>query len=266
MLDLEPERRIGGIVASAARVHGALRTPTYTASPVARGIREEIEAFCQVPGCSAARVMTVSPASGGDRQGVYPVSVDGPRVRLRDFQESDLGGCMTIVGDPQVTWYLSFDSRSHEQQAALLAADIARAQTSPRPDYYFAAIEKATDTMIGFARLGLDRPRTAELGYAIRRDRWGAGYATEVAMVMLRYGYSTLGLHRVQAACGPDNTASQRVLVKLGFTYEGRMREHVFTNGAWRDSLLYSLLEQEWVALERNATLPIRATGEQPTR
>lgn len=49
VLDLEPERRIGGIVASAARVHGALRTPTYTASPVARGIREEIEAFCQVP-------------------------------------------------------------------------------------------------------------------------------------------------------------------------------------------------------------------------
>jgi ribosomal-protein-alanine N-acetyltransferase len=190
--------------------------------------------------------MTGSPAGSGDRESVYPVTIEGPRVRLRDFRDDDLDGCMTIVGDPQVTWYLSFDTRARDQQAALLAADIARAQTSPRPDYYFAAIEKATDTMIGFARLGLDRPRTAELGYAIRRDRWGAGYATEVATVMLRYGYSTLRLHRIQAACGPDNTASQRVLAKLGFTYEGHMREHVFTNGAWRDSLLYSLLESEW--------------------
>jgi hypothetical protein len=49
VLHLEPERRIGGIVASAARVHEALRTRTYGASPSARGLREEIEAFCQVP-------------------------------------------------------------------------------------------------------------------------------------------------------------------------------------------------------------------------
>jgi hypothetical protein len=49
VLDLGPERRIGGIVASAARVHEALRTRSYAASPTARSLREEIEAFCQVP-------------------------------------------------------------------------------------------------------------------------------------------------------------------------------------------------------------------------
>lgn len=192
--------------------------------------------------------MTHLPAGGDYRKDVYPVTIDGPRVRLRDFREDDLDCCMGIVGDPEVTWYLSFDTRTRDQQATLLTADITRAQTDPRPDYYFAAIEMATDTMIGFARLGLDRPRTAELGYAIRRDRWGKGYATEVSAVMLDYGFTTLGLHRIQAACGPDNTASQRVLTKLGFQYEGRMRDHVFTNGAWRDSLLYSLLDSEWAS------------------
>lgn len=49
VLDLEPERRIGGIVASAARVHDALRARPYAASPAARSLREQIEAFCQVP-------------------------------------------------------------------------------------------------------------------------------------------------------------------------------------------------------------------------
>lgn len=153
---------------------------------------------------------------------------------------------MGIVGDPQVTWYLSFDTRTRDQRATLLAADITRAQTDPRPDYYLAAIEKTTEAMIGFARLGLDRPRTAELGYAIRAARWGKGYATESAAILLDFGFTTLRLHRVQAACGPDNAASLRVLAKLGFRYEGRMRDHVFTNGAWRDSLLYSLLDNEW--------------------
>jgi ribosomal-protein-alanine N-acetyltransferase len=190
--------------------------------------------------------MTGPPAGGDYRSRVYPVTVDGPRVRLRDFQEDDLDGCMSIVGDQKVTWYLSFDTRTRDQQATLLAADIARAQSDPRPDYYLAAIEKTTDTMIGFVRLGSDRPRTAELGYAIRHDRWGKGYATEISAIMLDFGFTNLGLHRIQAACGPDNTASQKVLAKLGFQYEGRMRDHVFTDGAWRDSLLYSLLDNEW--------------------
>jgi ribosomal-protein-alanine N-acetyltransferase len=129
---------------------------------------------------------------------------------------------------------LSFETRTREQQATLLAADLARARSDPGPDYNLAAIEKTTDTMIGVVRLAFDHPRTAELGYAIRHDRWERSYATEVSAVVLEYGFTTLGLHRVQAACGPDNTASQRVMAKLGFRHEGRMLDHVFTNGAWR--------------------------------
>jgi [ribosomal protein S5]-alanine N-acetyltransferase len=106
--------------------------------------------------------------------------------------------------------------------------------------------------MIGFVWLGLARPGTAELGYAVRKAAWGHGYATEAAALMLNFGYDALGLHRIQAACGPDNLASQRVLVKLGFRRESHTRHHVFTNGAWRYSLLYSLLDDEWASV-RNA-------------
>lgn len=176
----------------------------------------------------------------------YPVSLDSPRLRLRDFRDSDLDGCMAVVGDPDVTWHLSFDTRTRAQQQVSLVADVARAKLDPRPDYYLAVVARDTQTLVGFVRLGLASPGTAELGYAIRHDAWGRGYATEAAAMMLDYGYQTLGLHRIQAACGPDNLASQRVLDKLGFQQEGRLRHHVFTNGAWRDSLLYSLLDDEW--------------------
>jgi ribosomal-protein-alanine N-acetyltransferase len=63
---------------------------------------------------------------------------------------------------------------------------------------------------------------------------------------MITFGFATLGLHRITAAVGPDNAPSITVVKKLGFTREGRLRDHVFTNGAWRDSELYSILVHEW--------------------
>jgi ribosomal-protein-alanine N-acetyltransferase len=177
---------------------------------------------------------------------VYPVTITGSLVNLREFRADDLSNSMAVVGDPDVTQSLSFDARSEAAQSALLTADIARACSDVRPDYYLAVTNLA-DQLIGFVRIGLGRDRSGELGYAIRRADWGKGYATEASRLMLEFGFRDLGLHRVQAACGPDNRSSQRLLARLGFTPEGRIRDHVFTNGAWRDSLLYSVLEGEWI-------------------
>ncbi|GIH08020.1 N-acetyltransferase GCN5 [Rhizocola hellebori] len=171
---------------------------------------------------------------------MYPVRIEGTRVVLREFVESDLDDSMAIVGDPDVTVFLSFDSRTREQQSELLAKDIQRAQSDARPDYYLAIAERDTNQLIGFVRIALDAHQRGELGYALRKDHWGKSIVTEACLLMMDFGFNTLGLHRIQAACGPENHGSQKVLDKLGFGYEGRMRDHVFTNGTWRDSLLYS--------------------------
>ncbi|GLL06909.1 GNAT family N-acetyltransferase [Dactylosporangium matsuzakiense] len=176
---------------------------------------------------------------------MFPIAIAGPRVGLREFRPDDLDASMAVVGDAAVTRTLSFDVRTRDDQAERLHQDITRAQSEPRPDYYLAVANSA-DTLIGFMRIGLGRDRSGELGYALRRDDWGKGYATEATKLMITFGFKVLRLHRIQAACGPDNRASQRLLTRLGFTPEGRLRDHVFTNDAWRDSLLYSLLEHEW--------------------
>ncbi|WP_018253849.1 MULTISPECIES: GNAT family N-acetyltransferase [Salinispora] len=175
---------------------------------------------------------------------MYPVRIEGGRIVLREFEERDLEASMTVVGDPDVTVFLSFDTRTREEQAERLAADIARAKTEPRPDYYLAIADRQADELIGFIRIGLGGHRSGELGYAIRKDRWRQGYAVEAAQLMLGFGFEALALHRIQAACGPDNLASQALLHRLGFECEGRMRDHVFTNGGWRDSLLYATLHR----------------------
>jgi RimJ/RimL family protein N-acetyltransferase len=73
------------------------------------------------------------------------------------------------------------------------------------------------------------------------------GYATDAARAMVTFGFRYLGLHRIKSAIRvPADAGSIAVVRRLGFQYEGRIRDHVCTNGAWRDRLLYSLLDRDW--------------------
>jgi [ribosomal protein S5]-alanine N-acetyltransferase len=174
------------------------------------------------------------------------LTLTGERTRLREFRAEDLEDSLAVVADDEVTRWLSFDSLTRKQQADRLTGAIERAAQQPRNEYYLALTTLDSDRLIGFARLGLSGVRAAKLGYAVAAPRWGKGYATDAARALVSFGFAGLGLHRVTAAVGPDNAASIRVLKRLGFSYEGRLRGHVHTNGAWRDSELYSVLAHEW--------------------
>lgn len=174
------------------------------------------------------------------------VTLAGERVRLREFRLDDLDDADAILGDDQVTRWLSFDSRTREQQAKVLTGAIERAEQTPRTEYYLAVTRHTDDRLIGFMRLGLGGVQAAKLGAAIAAAQWRHGYAQDAARTIIDFGFTTLGLHRISGAIGPDNAASIALVTRLGFTEEGRLRDHVFTNGAWRDSILYSLLAHEW--------------------
>jgi len=169
----------------------------------------------------------------------------GERTVLREFRTTDLDDYLAVAGDDRVTTWMAFDSYDRAKAEQNLAGILQRWAQEKRPDYMLAVTRPDDDRVIGFARIAPSGAWTAKLGYAIGADHWGRGYATDAARVLLRFAFGPLGRHRVTAAIGPENEASIAVVKRLGFTYEGHLRDHVFTNGAWRDSLLYSLLEQE---------------------
>ncbi|HKT01328.1 MAG TPA: GNAT family protein [Rugosimonospora sp.] len=175
-----------------------------------------------------------------------PITLTGRVVTLREFRADDAAAVLCVVGDERVTRWLSFDSRDAAGAAAMVDRAITRAQMAPRTEYYLAVTILPDGELVGFVRLGLDGVRAAKLGYAVAADHWGRGYAGDAARVLVQFGFQDLGLHRISAAIGPNNEASIRVAKRLGMSYEGRIRDHVYTNGTWRDSLLYSVLEHEW--------------------
>jgi ribosomal-protein-serine acetyltransferase len=94
--------------------------------------------------------------------------------------------------------------------------------------------------------IGVDVPvpirRMGEVGYWIRTDRTGRGYATEAGRELVRFGFEDLLLYRLELRAGLQNAASRRVAEKLGFRREGRMRRGCLGSQGGYDCYLYGLL------------------------
>jgi [ribosomal protein S5]-alanine N-acetyltransferase len=112
---------------------------------------------------------------------MHPVRLTGERVVLREFREDDGQAAYEIDADARVAHWLSFDTKSPDQSRQALAGVLARAQLEPRKEYYLAVALPESDRLIGFVRIGLAGVKAGKLGYAIRADEWGKGYATDAA-------------------------------------------------------------------------------------
>ena len=92
----------------------------------------------------------------------------------------------------------------------------------------------------------------AELGWALRPEETGHGYATEAVEAVLRICFEDLGLRRVTASCFTTNTASWRLMERLGMRREAHtVADGLHPSGEWRDGYTYALLADEW--RQRNA-------------
>lgn len=171
------------------------------------------------------------------------------RLRLRAAREDDAPDLFDIMADPEVARYGS----------APPWTDIAQAHERIAGD--LKALESGTDLVLMIERTSdrrlvgrctlyrIDRDcRRAEIGYALARSAWGQGYVHEAAHALLRYGFEQLDLNRVEADIDPRNTASMRVLQRLGFQQEGLLRERWIVAGEVSDSAMFGLLRSEWVA------------------
>lgn len=180
---------------------------------------------------------------------MYPVSHTSARLLLREIAIDDVGAVHAIYGSPKATEHLSFEPRTREQVGRIIARSIVSATAEPRVEYCLAICKRGGGELIGYARLALEGgERAGTIGFALRPDAWGVGYGTETVRALLALGFADLGLHRVWAARAPQNDASASVLTRAGMVEEGRIRHHVHVHGAWRDSIVHSILEDEWTS------------------
>src|SRR5579859_2317705 len=128
-----------------------------------------------------------------------PVKLTGRLVGLRELQSSDAGALHAVYGDPAVCRYMSFTPRTTRQCQAIIDVALKDAEAEPR-QVYMLAIAGTDGELIGAARLGLGEWKSAQIGFALRPDRWGRGEGTETVRLLIRLGFRDLGVHRIWGA------------------------------------------------------------------
>ncbi|MFZ4809153.1 MAG: GNAT family N-acetyltransferase [Hyphomicrobiaceae bacterium] len=119
--------------------------------------------------------------------------------------------------------------------------------------YAFFIFQDSNDGLLGGLTLSNVRrgvTQAGTLGYWVGAPFAGKGCMTEAVRVVVPFVFDELRLHRLEAACLPNNMASTRVLERNGFQREGFARRYLKIDGAWRDHVLYALLEEDVYARE----------------
>ncbi len=168
---------------------------------------------------------------------------------MRELEERDWIDVHKYASQGKVCQYQAWGPNTEKESKEFVGKVIHDAQLEPRSRFVFAVILKDSKEMIGSGEVIIrdNINRIGEISYIIHPHFWAKGFATEVGAVLVSYGFNELLLHRIIATCDPRNGASAKVLEKVGMTKEGKMRENVWIKNEWRDSLLYSVLEHEWV-------------------
>jgi ribosomal-protein-alanine N-acetyltransferase len=168
------------------------------------------------------------------------------RLRLRAPLPADAAALLAVLGDPEVTRYHNMPTLATQAEAHAALERLAQRYAARDTIRWAIELVEPGEMIgtVGLLRFDFEH-RHAEVGYEIARRWWSQGLGTEAAAAAVRYGFSALGLHRIEAGVLPGNDASVRVLEKLGFLEEGTRRDYGYFKGGFHSLRWFSLLETE---------------------
>jgi [ribosomal protein S5]-alanine N-acetyltransferase len=184
---------------------------------------------------------------GNASKGFADVTLDTQRLRLRQPDERDLDDLFAMFAHPETTRYWSSTPWTEMQQARDWLRD-RQVRHADGSALMFVLELRETGHAIGTCTLFNFHThcRRAEVGYLLHPDYWHHGYMHEALRAMFAHGFDAMDLRRLEADIDPANTASRRVLERMGFVREGRLRERWEVDGKITDSDIYGLLRREW--------------------
>lgn len=148
------------------------------------------------------------------------VVAETPRLTIRQLDADDAADLVAVYGDAEAMKWVG-DGRALTREQCGQWLEVTARNYSERGYGMFALVARETGRTVGFAGLvHLAGHPTPELKYALRRDAWKKGYATEAAKALLRFAV-TLGIREVVATVSRENAASMGVLLKAGFATGG---------------------------------------------
>lgn len=171
-----------------------------------------------------------------------------PRMILRDFSPGDAGDLYAYAQNPNVGPRAGWSPHQSMEESAEVISNFIQNQD------VWAIEDRQSQRVIG--SVGLHKnplrnyPSARELGYVLAEEYWGQGRMVEVCRGVLAYAFGEMGLTIVQIAHSDTNHQSKRVIEKLGFTFEGRVRQkRQLADGSFVNICIYSMTKEEYEAI-----------------
>ncbi len=169
------------------------------------------------------------------------------RLFLRMIKESDIPALFEIKADREITSRYGREPHTEIEQTSRWVEEIFRDYREERTLFWCITL-KGNDRPIGTFTLWNMNLESfmAELGYELSRNYQGRGIMSEALLPLFDWAFQVMGLNRIEACPLKMNTPSVALLEKLGFQYEGNLRERIFFNRNFEDQLYYSILRSDW--------------------
>ena len=168
------------------------------------------------------------------------------RIILREVSADDEQDFFDLDSDAEVMKYISDGkpSRLEDINKTLLRAKELYKKYHNKFGFW-TAIEEESEKFIGWfhfrpCKKTPDDLLTIELGYRLKKEFWGKGYATEVSLALIEKGFNELNVTEVFAKAMKENSASQKVMEKAGLNFTKDCREEIFP-GISKDAVKYSI-------------------------
>jgi [ribosomal protein S5]-alanine N-acetyltransferase len=183
-----------------------------------------------------------------DKDNFNQIILETERLLLKELNPEIIYNLFTFYTDEEIMQFMGLRSESElEAERLKFEGGYTTFKTSSK---LFIIEDKQTGGVIG--RTGFHtwyiHHFRAEMGYSITDDRYLAkGYMTEANRAAIQFGFEEMDLNRIEAFTSPDNEASVKLLLSLGFKEEGLLRRHYFKDNKMHDSACFGLLRSEFI-------------------
>ena len=175
------------------------------------------------------------------------LKIEGKQINLRKLKKFDAPSIYKHAKDFDIAKYTTLP-HPYKLKNAEDFVKITHQKIRKKKAFELGIELKETKEIIGMVSLmNIDYDnKNAEVGYWLGKKYWGKKLMKEAVKLILNFGFKELKLVRIYARVMHPNIASAKLLEKLGFQYEGRMRKTTLRKGKWMDHLRYSILSNEF--------------------
>ncbi|WP_397537977.1 GNAT family N-acetyltransferase [Rummeliibacillus pycnus] len=168
------------------------------------------------------------------------------RLQLVQITKEHAQSYFNIMSDEKVTKYYGMNPLISIEDAIKMIDSFQKTFEGIKGIRWGMIVKETGDFVgtIGLNNLNIGSKK-AEIGYELHPAYWNKGFTTEAVKEVLRYSFDDLDLFRIGAVTYPQNTASNQLLLRIGFKKEGLLRGYIYQNNQSHDAFVFSLLHTE---------------------